>query len=329
MSQQRKYQHLTDDQIASFMKYGYLRLENCFSKEQAAEWTKDVWTRLGFDPNDKSTWTRERTNMPAHHNVPVSQFAPKAWNAICELCGGEDRVAPWSDKWNDALIVNLGSKEYEGKTVDPKTLPGWHVDGDFFVHFLDSPEQGLLVIPLFTDIVADGGGTVICPEGVGEIARYLHKHPEGVSPRMVPLALSKPDEGLEFYSKLVQSCSEFHEMTGRVGDVILLHPLMVHSASKNPLRMPRMITNPPVSLRAPFNFDRGPGDGEYSLVELKTLKELGVKRLGGWKISGKREKVVPERVRVQEEMKREEMRRLAAMEIGNEVERGREMGVAA
>ena len=154
-----------------------------------------------------------------------------------------------------------------------------------------------------------GGYERVCADVVGQ-----YEHPEGVSPRMVSIDQSTGNEGPGFYSKLVQSCSDFHEMTGMVGDVILLHPLMVHSASKNGLRMPRIITNPPVSLRAPFNFDRE--DGDYSLVELKTLQELGVDRLKGWKITGKREKVVPERLRVQEQMKKDELNRLQATELG-------------
>ena len=41
--------------------------------------------------------------------------------------------------------------------------------------------------------------------------------------------------------------------------------------SKNMLRVPRVITNPPVGLGAPFNFDRERPE-EYSLVERKTLR---------------------------------------------------------
>lgn len=46
------------------MTKGYLRLPQAFPKEKAAEWTKDVWVRLGMDPDDRTTWTREWTNMP-------------------------------------------------------------------------------------------------------------------------------------------------------------------------------------------------------------------------------------------------------------------------
>jgi hypothetical protein len=44
-------------------------------------------------------------------------------------------------------------------------------------------------------------------------------------------------------------------MTGNVGDVVLMHPLMVHSASRNSLRIPRIIANPPVALKETFEFD--------------------------------------------------------------------------
>jgi hypothetical protein len=59
--------------------------------------------------------------------------------------------------------------------ADSKDLWGWHNDGDFFVHFLDSREQALLVIPLWSDIVPKGGGTVINTDGTRYIAKHLVK----------------------------------------------------------------------------------------------------------------------------------------------------------
>ena len=137
-----------------------------------------------------------------------------------------------------------------------------------------------------------------------------YNHPEGVSPQMRPRNGPQTHEGLGFYCDLVSNCSEFHEMTGDVGDVILLHPLMVHSASRNHLRNPRIITNPPVSLLEPFKFNRA-SDEEYSLVELKTIQEIGQKEVRSWKPTSPREAVIPERVRIQSQMMREEMARLA------------------
>ncbi|KAJ5246747.1 hypothetical protein N7468_001730 [Penicillium chermesinum] len=300
---------LSEEQIAHFIRYGYLRVPECFSRDKAAEWTADIWTRLGFSPTDKSTWTTECTHMPEHKEEPVKTFAPKAWAAICALLGGEERLDEESATWNDAFIVNLGTAEMEGKWPHPAELEGWHVDGDSFVHFLDSPEQGLLVIPLFSDIEEHGGGTMVCIDSVREVAKFLYHNPQGVSPYMIPRGRQRRKLKEDFYDTVLEKCDEFHEMTGRVGDVILLHPLMMHCQSVNSLRIPRIITNPPVCLKKPFNFDRD--DGLYSIVEKKTLHDLGKARLRGWKIKGGRDEVVPERVQEHEKMRQEELARLS------------------
>lgn len=297
----KEYKYLTQDQIDHFMKYGYLRIPRAFSAEKAASWISTVWTRLGYDPNDKSTWTKERINMPNHKFEPVRTFSPVAWGSTCELLGGEDRVDDISTKWSDGLIVNLGAPEWEGEEnwQQPQDLENWHVDGDFFLHFLDSREQALLVIPVFTQIKPKGGGTMIAPDGIPLIARHLYVHPEGVMPG-----------GFGALDKIKQ-CKEFHEITGSPGDVVLMHPFMLHSASRNSLRVPRIITNPPVLLKEPFNFNRA-DPNDYSIVERKTLSALGVDGLPGWKIKGERKVVVPERVRIQARMREEELKRLAA-----------------
>ena len=44
------------------------------------------------------------------------------------------------------------------------------------VHFLDSPEQGLLVIPCWSDVKPNGGATWICDEGPKRIGQWLVSH---------------------------------------------------------------------------------------------------------------------------------------------------------
>ncbi|PSK38126.1 hypothetical protein B9Z65_1317 [Elsinoe australis] len=305
---------LSTEEIDHFMQHGWLKLPDCFPQEQADKLVSTVWTRLGMDPKDKSTWHTERTNMPRHTEFLASDFAPKAWSAICELLGGKERIADYHKNWNDALIVNLGTPEGAGEDIPGGDLPGWHVDGDFFAHYLDSPEQGLLVIPLFTDIRPGGGGTYICPPAIPKMAQYLYNHPEGVSPVMRPRAQNpiwKNEDSLQWFCDLAKSMpsDSFVEATGKVGDVYLLHPLMLHSASNNKLRELRIITNPPVSLNEPFNFDRENPD-DFSYVERKTLKSLGKDRLSGWKITGTRDRIVPERLKMQSRMKEQELKRL-------------------
>lgn len=269
-----------------------------------------------MDPNDKTTWHRVWTNMPAHNNFDARDFAPRAWAAISELCGGEDRIDPAFRQWRDSLIVNLGSPEREGKPDPPRELARWHVDGDFFVHYLDSPEQGLLVVPLFTDVPPSGGGTMIYPRGMREVAAHLRDHPEGVSPRMVPRGepAFRSNKDLSWYAEVASrgEDGEFVEVCGSVGDIFLLHPLMMHAATNNSLRHVRIITNPPIALREPFRFHRDDGS-EYSLVERATLRMLGKgegEGLEGWEITHPREGIVPERLRIQEAWRQEELKRL-------------------
>lgn len=70
-----------DEQVNHFLEKGYIVLKNAFTKEKAAEWTETIWVRLGLDPDDKSTWTRERIHMPHHRRELVKEFSP----AVCLL----------------------------------------------------------------------------------------------------------------------------------------------------------------------------------------------------------------------------------------------------
>ncbi|KAJ7692985.1 hypothetical protein B0H14DRAFT_3100768 [Mycena olivaceomarginata] len=306
---------LTPAQKAHFLTHGFIHLPACFSRAASAAFTAALWPRLGMSPTDPATWHTERTNMPSHTSVPISEFAPKAWAAICELVGGEERVSDETRVWKDSFIVNLGV-DGQGE-VPPRELDGWH--------------QALLVIPLFSDIGPGGGGTAICTDGIGVVARHLYANPAGVTPWMHPRGSLEPAPGapdrLGFFRSIVQnpvlaSDPSFHEMTGEVGDVYLLHPLMVHSATKNATRVPRVITNPPVALKEPFRLSRGAEAGKkFSLVEQKTLRELGFPEgLDGWKIEGGRAAFVPRRIKIQEEMKERERERLAKLEEGKAVD---------
>ncbi|RXW19989.1 hypothetical protein EST38_g5870 [Candolleomyces aberdarensis] len=308
------YKYLSSEDVSNFLENGYIIVKNAFTKEGAEEWVANLWPRLGYNPGDKSTWSKERVHMPAHRREKVETFAPKAWAAILDLLGGEDRVNEYGSTWGDSFIVNLGTPELESAKVDipPQDLDNWHVDGDFFIHFLDSPEQALLVVPIFSDIQPRGGGTMISPDGLDLVAQYLAAHPEGVTPVDLKLIPSNRDqeEGCWSHLKEIKRCRKFVELTGQAGDVVLMHPLMMHSASKNYLRIPRVITNPPVALKEPFNFNRG-DPAEYSLVERKTLRALGMEKLD-FKPTTERRRIVPARVLIQQKMLEEEKNRLEA-----------------
>jgi hypothetical protein len=289
---------LTEEQVESFLARGHVTIPQCFTREDAQPWLDEAWIRLGYDPDDPTTWTESRVHMPSRRHVEVRRFAPKAWRAACELLGGEERIEqPYT--WGDGFIVNLGlgaDREWEPPS---RASTGWHKDGDFFRHFLDSPEQGLLTLVLWSDIEPRGGGTFVAADSVAPVARLLAATPAGILPDDFD------------YDDLISQCDDFVETTGRLGDVVLLHPFVLHAVSQNH-RGPRFITNPPIALREPMRFDRA-DPAEHSLVERAVVRALGVERFA-FRPAREREDVVPERVRIQQRMAEEEQARLAAAE---------------
>jgi hypothetical protein len=167
------------------------------------------------------------------------------------------------------------------------------------MHFLDSPEQGLLVVVLFSDIHPRGGGTFIACDSVAPVARYLAAHPEGVNPFGFP--------GKEW----IKECHDFRETTGRAGDVFLLHPFLVHTSSYNHRPEARLMINPPVHLREPMRFDRRADGSAYSPVELAVLRALGVEHYD-FHPTGPRQKIIPPRVAMQQKLLEEERERISA-----------------
>ena len=288
---------LTPNEIEQFLTRGFVLVRDCFSRQVAQERTDQIWPRLGYDAQNRSTWQQSRIHMPTREHFEIKSFAPKAWAVMCALCGGEDRIIQPAH-WGDGFIVNLNDGAQQAWVPPSPQAKGWHKDGDFFMHFLDSPEQALLTIVVWSDIDPQGGGTFLACDSVPQVARYLVNHPEGVHPYAFPT------------QHFVDPCTDFVEATGQVGDVYIMHPYMVHASSFNHSDRVRVITNPPIFLKAPMAFKRD-NPADYSLVERAVLRGLGADDATGFdfQITNPREAVVPERVRIQQKMRDEENQR--------------------
>lgn len=270
---------LTDSQLQQFFDKGYVVLKDCLNQEIAQHWIDRAYTRLGYRPDDPSTWTKDILWMDHAHQLPVGQVAPRAWAAILELIGGEERLETQvmgiesahfttinSWVWSDAFIVNFHRGAGQPWQAPSAKAGGWHKDGSYFRHFLTSREQALLPIVLWSDMHHQGGATFIAPDSVRVMARFLADHPEGVAP------------GEFDFPGLIAQCTQFEEVTGDAGDVILIHPFMLHASSNNVIGKPRFMSNPPVVLKEPLNLNReNPAD--FSPLERATLGFLGVERL--------------------------------------------------
>jgi hypothetical protein len=271
------YSVITAEQERHFLEKGYLVVEDCFDPPLARKWTDHACERLGVRRDDPSTWTSDIVWMDHETTAPVRKISPKAWGAICDVAGGEERIETRvvglppghftsinSFEWSDAFIVNFRRGADQPWQPPSPRVKGWHKDGSYFKHFLDSREQSLLTIVLWSDVAPQGGGTFIAPDSIGVIARLLRDHPEGV----------EPDD----FGSHIEECREFVEVTGKAGTFIILHPFMLHASSQNHSGRPRFMSNPPVILKEHMNLNRGDAAG-FSLLERTTLHALGVDRL--------------------------------------------------
>ena len=130
------YRELTGEQVQHFLDRGYVVVEQALSRELADEWRSFAFERLGYDPEDPATWAEERIHMPTMTRWRVAEVAPRAWAAICDLVGGEQRIKNAGDySYGDGFIVNFGLGAGEAWRPPSPAVQGWHKDGDFFRHF--------------------------------------------------------------------------------------------------------------------------------------------------------------------------------------------------
>ncbi len=267
-----------------FVEKGHVVVKGAFPKDFAALVRERAWAELarqhGIDRRDPAGWARSfhgRGGLPGYVRTggdglrfPLRAGAPRALAAQLDVLGGAERLPGDPElAWGTGAIANLGAEDHDGWQPPQPRQPGWHKDGWHFRHFLNSPEQGLLTVPIYSDILPRGGGTFIATDSIAPVARLLAAHPGGFHADSV--------QGAGYLIPyLIEQCSAFEELTGEAGDMAILHPYMLHRAAPNPSDRPRFIANVAVVLNEPMRFNR-PTAG-YSLVELAVLRALQVER---------------------------------------------------
>ncbi len=252
---------LTPQQRDEFIHQGFIVIKNAFPREDSLAWVRDECAHVGYDVDDPQTWAKEYLRVPTQRQETLQDYSPAAWEASLALLGGLGRL----ENIPQIHLFAMNFRQGADRSYQPPSAqsPGWHKDGWMFRHFLDSADQGLLGIPLFTDVLPQGGGTFVAADSVPAMARYLAAHPEGILPDEFDLPA------------ILAECHDFRELTGEAGDFFLIHPFLLHAVSQNSLCRPRAITNMLFILREPMNFHRTDGSA-YSPVEAAVLHGLGV-----------------------------------------------------
>ena len=279
---------LSRDEARQFVEQGHITVRDAFPRSIADAVVEQAWAELEQkhdvqrgepDSWDKPFMFKGKGQLHGYVRTQATDMrfnlleeAPRAFGAQADAVGGAGRLPDAGRKlaWSDAAVANLGVPGGSGDEPRPQ-LGGWHKDGWHFRHFLNSPEQGLLTVPIYSDIAADSGGTQVAADSIAVVASLLAAQPQGLHPDSV--------QGAGYLIPgLVEQCSTFTELTGAAGDMVILHPFMLHRACPNPSPRPRFIANAALVMAEPMCFARGPTD-VYSLVELGVLLALRVNRL--------------------------------------------------
>ena len=308
---------LTPADAWHFVEKGYVVVKSAFSKDIATRVREHAWKELAekhkVDRDDPTTWPQSfhgRRSLRGYVRTGGSELrfnlrsdAPQALEAQLDVLGGGHRLAKDGAElaWGTGAIANLSAGDDVEWQPPQARQPGWHKDGWHFRHFLNSPEQGLLTVPIYSDILPRSGGTFIATDSIAPVARLLAAHPQGFHADSV--------QGAGYLIPyLIDQCSAFEELTGEAGDMAILHPFMLHRAVPNPSPRPRFIANVAVVLDDPMCFSRPPGEA-YSLVELAVLRALEVESFP-FEQTNPKEAFVPGPFRDEEEAKTQR-RRLA------------------
>lgn len=281
-----KYRVFSKDQVEQFIERGFVKLEEAFPKAQALAAQDFLWTKLedrGIRKDDESTWTEPMVNVRETYDEPVFRacMTERLQDAIEDLVG----IGRWADRGR-AIGWGWWPVNFSQGADQPWDIPrgGWHWDGIQFRHTVTAPDQGLLLLPHFSEVGPHGGGTLVAAGSHEIVARFLARHPEGLELRDALPACNQDHPWLAELTGVTENVNNrveafleqetadalgtslrVMETTAAPGDVVFCHPFLYHAASPNHSGVPRFMCNRTTPLREPMCLNRN--DGDYSPVE--------------------------------------------------------------
>jgi Phytanoyl-CoA dioxygenase (PhyH) len=223
---------------------GILRVDEAFSPAVADSICELIWTifaRYGMSRDDPETWG------PFRKRALDSVGASPVFDEILtdRLAGAVDTVLDaarwdWPSAWGDFLIT------FPNAPVWSLPHTGWHQDWTFSI---DGPPRLVKAFVFLNDLGPGGGGTLVVTgshrlRGQCGWLRELCTEGDPVERRRRFMDAEADVEGVAL--RVV-------ELTGRPGDVVLIHPWLVHAVAPNAGPTPRFM-RAPVFVGAPRDF---------------------------------------------------------------------------
>ncbi len=256
-------QVLSNSEIVRFIELGYVKIENAFSEELAAECRSLLWKAIQLNPDEPITWTQPVVWLGEIGQEPFQKAAntPILLQAFQQLAGDN-----WLPKTSlGSFPIRFPSKESAGDT-------GWHVDAsfpgeaptDYFTWRINVHSKGraLLMLFLFSDVTEDDAPTVLRAGSHLDVAKLLSNEGEN------GLSFMELAQRLDGLPKRKEAIA-----TGKAGTVYLCHPFMVHAAQAHRGENPKFMAQPALLTKRDFNIQQ-----PYELccpVEKAILKGMG------------------------------------------------------
>ena len=248
---------MTDEQttLEHFRIHGWMRVPAAFDAAEAAAMGDAVWRALegaGVHRDRPSSWTTERPIHLQHLKAdPVFQAvrSTRLRAAIDAVLEGRSFDEP---KNVGALFLAFPSARKWGVPTS-----GWHIDANYLSALI--PPAGVRTHALFGDVGPRGGGTQLVSGSHRLVHKWFKDHPppkgtRGAGFRLLlrehPYVRDLHTEGdaearIARFMDRVEAVDSIPlrvvENTGAAGDVILLHPLVLHVAAPNAGTEPRFL----------------------------------------------------------------------------------------
>lgn len=228
-----------------FIELGFTWIRRAFEPHLARECRAVLSGEIGADEARPETWPDDYTSIERCFTAgPFAQiWRPEVRRAMDHLLG-RDRYEPldffgwWAIK---PPVLN-----WDGK------LEGWHVDG-LFQHRLDCREQGCVALCVFSDVPASTGGTALAVRSHHAAIEHLRRvGSTGASREELALAIGDPSDYEIVYT------------SGEAGDIMIMHPWLLHTGAPNLSDELRFVANPRVDLHEP---KRGNADEPTALEQ--------------------------------------------------------------
>ncbi|WP_137110145.1 phytanoyl-CoA dioxygenase [Rhodobacter sp. SY28-1] len=235
---------LTPGQVTHFINQGFVRLDDAFPADLAAECRSALWEQIGLSPDRHETWTAPVVRVPFMGTPPFVAAAntPRLHRAYDQLVGAGRWVAP----------TGLGSFPIRFPSPTSPGDDGWHVDVSFGTDHPDFMEwrvnvkssgRALLMLFLFSDVGPEDAPTRIRGGSHSVIARQLLPHGEaGLTLRQLAA------DGFASTAHCPEALA-----IGPAGTVYLCHPFLVHAAQAHRGTQPRFMAQPPLFPVGEFN----------------------------------------------------------------------------